>query len=117
MTVSPFQAGNNFPPTVIDQLRLWEMETGKMKFQEGVLYSNFMSHAQFQFLSEFASGLRPEGEATTSMETDDSVSSTDKERKNGVLYANVERRLMVVDESIHEPVKKHWKTNKSRFES
>ena len=100
---------------MIDQLRLWEMETGKMKFQEGVLYSNFMSHAQFQFLSEFASGLRPESDFTETEGNGDT--NNEGYKQTGVLYANVDRRLMIVDESIHEPVKKHWKTNKSRFES
>ena len=74
-----------------------------------------MSHAQFQFLSEFASGLRPESDFTETEGNGDT--NYEGYKQTGVLYTNVDRRLMIVDESIHEPVKKHWKTNKSRFES
>ncbi len=95
----------------MDQLYLWEMETGKMSFKEGVLYSNFLSHSQFEFLHQFASSLGP---STAKIAPDQ---SEERESTGGVLYSNPSRRMMIVDECSHEPVKKHWKANKSRFES
>uniref|UniRef100_A0AAY4BHF1 General transcription factor IIH subunit 4 n=1 Tax=Denticeps clupeoides TaxID=299321 RepID=A0AAY4BHF1_9TELE len=32
------------PPTVTDQIRLWELERDRLQFTEGVLYNQFLSH-------------------------------------------------------------------------
>lgn len=31
------------PPTVVDQIKLWELERNRLTFTEGVLYSQFLS--------------------------------------------------------------------------
>lgn len=36
------------PPTVVDQIRLWENERNRFTFTEGVLYSQFLSQVSFQ---------------------------------------------------------------------
>lgn len=31
------------PPTVVDQIKLWELERNRLTYTEGVLYSQFLS--------------------------------------------------------------------------
>ena len=42
------------PPTVSDQIRLWELERDRFRFSEGVLYNQFLSQADFQMLRDYA---------------------------------------------------------------
>lgn len=35
------------PPTVVDQIKLWEMERNRLTYTEGVLYSQFLSQVNF----------------------------------------------------------------------
>ena len=42
------------PPTIIDQIRLWEIERDRFQFTDGVLYSQFMSQNEFEILRDFA---------------------------------------------------------------
>ncbi|XP_061690347.1 general transcription factor IIH subunit 4 isoform X3 [Syngnathoides biaculeatus] len=42
------------PPTVTDQIRLWELERDRLQFTEGVLYNQFLSQADFEVLRDRA---------------------------------------------------------------
>lgn len=43
------QANQNLlPPTVVDQIKLWEMERNRLIYQEGVLYSQFLSQVSLK---------------------------------------------------------------------
>ncbi|XP_035212948.1 general transcription factor IIH subunit 4-like, partial [Stegodyphus dumicola] len=76
------------PPTVVDQIRLWEMERDRFKFTEGVLYSQFLSQSDFELLCNYAQDL-------------------------GVLiFSNPSRRVMLVSKSGHDDVKRFWKRHK-----
>ncbi|ELT91478.1 hypothetical protein CAPTEDRAFT_18660 [Capitella teleta] len=76
------------PPTVSDQIRLWELERDRFHFNEGVLYNQFLSQTDFEVLRDYAKDL-------------------------GVLsYENIPRRLMVVTRAGHDDVKRFWKRHK-----
>lgn len=45
------------PPTVVDQIHLWEQERNRFTFSEGVLYSQFMSQNDFETLRDYAQDL------------------------------------------------------------
>ncbi|XP_030764948.1 general transcription factor IIH subunit 4 [Sitophilus oryzae] len=73
------------PPTVVDQIKLWELERNRLTYHEGVLYSQFLSQADFNVLKEYA-------------------------QSNGVLiWCNKEKRTLVVNKNAHDEVKKFWK--------
>ena len=42
------------PPTITDQIRLWELERDRFKFNDGVLYSQFLSQGDFEMLRDYA---------------------------------------------------------------
>lgn len=42
------------PITVIDQIKLWEIERDRFLFKEGVLYSQFLSQNDFDLLKKYA---------------------------------------------------------------
>lgn len=42
------------PPTIVDQIQLWENERNRFTFTEGVLYSQFLSQADFEVLRDYA---------------------------------------------------------------
>ena len=42
------------PPTVSDQIRLWELERDRFKFSDGVLYNQFLSQMDFELLRDYA---------------------------------------------------------------
>ena len=42
------------PVTVSDQIRLWELEKNRLKADEGVLYSDFRSQADYEILLNYA---------------------------------------------------------------
>ncbi|KAF7283905.1 hypothetical protein GWI33_022736 [Rhynchophorus ferrugineus] len=73
------------PPTVVDQIKLWELERNRLVYHEGVLYSQFLSQADFNVLREYA-------------------------QSNGVLiWCNKEKRTLVVNKNAHDDVRKFWK--------
>ncbi|XP_030645084.1 general transcription factor IIH subunit 4 [Chanos chanos] len=77
------------PPTITDQIRLWELEKDRLQFTEGVLYNQFLSQADFEVLRDRAQGL-------------------------GVLvWQNAPHRVMVVTPQGHSEVKRFWKRQKS----
>lgn len=64
---------------------LWETERNRFTFQEGVLYNQFLSVADFEVVKHYAENL-------------------------GVLiWANATNRTIVVTKEGHDPVKKFWK--------
>ncbi|KAG2469404.1 TF2H4 factor, partial [Polypterus senegalus] len=76
------------PPTLTDQIRLWELERDRLQFNEGVLYNQFLSQVDFEVLRNHARDL-------------------------GVLvWENPQKRLMVVTPAGHSDVKKFWKRQK-----
>ncbi|KAM6038236.1 general transcription factor IIH subunit 4 isoform 3-T3 [Chlamydotis macqueenii] len=76
------------PPTITDQIRLWELERDRLRFSEGVLYNQFLSQVDFEVLRDHARAL-------------------------GVLvFENPGRRLMVVTPAGHPDVKRFWKRQK-----
>ena len=42
------------PPTITDQIRLWELERDRFKFNDGVLYNQFLSQNDFELLRDYA---------------------------------------------------------------
>lgn len=38
------------PPTVVDQIKLWELERNRLTYTEGVLYSQFLSQVRIIFM-------------------------------------------------------------------
>lgn len=42
------------PPTIADQIKLWENERNRFIFSEGVLYSQFLSDTDFEVLRDHA---------------------------------------------------------------
>ncbi|KAL4629633.1 general transcription factor IIH subunit 4 [Arapaima gigas] len=77
------------PPTITDQIRLWELERDRLSFTEGVLYNQFLSQADFEVLRDRAQEL-------------------------GVLvWQNAPHRVMVVTPHGHSEVKRFWKRQKS----
>uniref|UniRef100_A0A8U7NIZ2 General transcription factor IIH subunit 4 n=1 Tax=Corvus moneduloides TaxID=1196302 RepID=A0A8U7NIZ2_CORMO len=76
------------PPTITDQIRLWELERDRLRFSDGVLYNQFLSQVDFEVLRDHARSL-------------------------GVLvFENPGRRLMVVTPGGHPDVKRFWKRQK-----
>lgn len=47
-------AKRQIPPTVMDQIRLWEIERDRFVFKDGVLYSQFLSQSDFELLRNYA---------------------------------------------------------------
>lgn len=39
-------APHPLPPTVVDQIRLWELERNRLVYSDGVLYSQFLSQVR-----------------------------------------------------------------------
>ncbi|XP_060582380.1 general transcription factor IIH subunit 4-like [Ruditapes philippinarum] len=78
----------SLPAVIIDQVRLWELERDRFKFNDGVLYSQFLSQSDFEKLRDYAKEL-------------------------GVLvWDNNNKRVMVVSRAGHDSVKKYWKQQK-----
>ncbi|KPJ00889.1 General transcription factor IIH subunit 4 [Papilio xuthus] len=73
------------PPTVVDQIRLWQAERNRFSYTEGVVYNQFLSQADFALVREYA-------------------------RAQGVLTWQSERtRTVIVTRAGHECVRKYWK--------
>lgn len=73
------------PPTVVDQIMLWEAERNRFTFTDGVLYNQFLSHADYETVRSYADQI-------------------------GVLvWTNAKNRTVIVTKEGHDPVKKFWK--------
>ncbi|XP_028316441.1 general transcription factor IIH subunit 4 [Gouania willdenowi] len=78
------------PPTITDQIRLWELERDRLQFTEGVLYNQFLSQADFEVLRDRAQGL------------------------GCLMWQDVAHRVMVVTHQGHSEVKRFWKRQRSQ---
>ncbi|CAG5020016.1 unnamed protein product [Parnassius apollo] len=79
------RATSVLPPTVVDQIRLWEAERNRFTYTEGVVYNQFLSQADFTALRDYA-------------------------RAAGVLTWQSERtRTALVTRAGHDDVKRFWK--------
>lgn len=76
------------PVTIIDQIRLWEIERNRFIFKSGVLYSQFLSQADFDLLRNYA-----------------------KEHSH-LVWENPSKRVMVVSTEGHDAVRLFWKRHK-----
>ncbi|CAH8842061.1 unnamed protein product [Trichobilharzia szidati] len=76
------------PPTLTDQIRLWELERDRFVFQEGCLYEQFSRNTDFEMVRDYAKSI------------------------GVLLWENPERRLMVVSKAGHEDVRKFWKNKR-----
>ena len=76
------------PATITDQVKLWEMERERLRYTEGVLYNQFLSQSDYEMLRKYADDMHV------------------------LLFANNQKRLMVVSRAGHDDVKRYWKRNK-----
>ncbi|XP_034061030.1 general transcription factor IIH subunit 4-like [Gymnodraco acuticeps] len=77
------------PPTITDQIRLWELERDRLTFTEGVLYNQFLSQVDFEVLRDRAQGM------------------------GCLVWQDVAHRVLVVSPQGHSEVKRFWKRQKS----
>ncbi len=76
---------NPLPPSIVDQIRLWEMERDRLKYTASALYNQFLSQNDYEVVRNYA-------------------------EKLGVLaHASDQRRTVVVTASGHDAIKKFWK--------
>lgn len=73
------------PPTVVDQIKLWENERNRFSFLEGVVYNQFLSEADFVTLRDYAQSITV------------------------LLWQNERTRTMVVTQKGNDDVKRYWK--------
>lgn len=73
------------PPTITDQVRLWELERARLTFTDGVLYNQFLSQADFEMLRDYAKEMEV------------------------LVWELPEKRVMVVTKDGHDDVKRFWK--------
>lgn len=73
------------PPTVVDQIKLWENERNRFTYTEGVAYNQFLSQSDFITLRDYAQSM------------------------NVLMWQSERTRTMVVTKNGHEDVKKFWK--------
>lgn len=80
-----FKTSSVLPPTVIDQIKLWENERNRFSFIDGVVYSQFLSETDFMTLRDYAQSI------------------------DVLLWQDERLKKMVVKKSGHDDVKKYWK--------
>lgn len=73
------------PPTVVDQIKLWENERNRFTYTEGVVYNQFLSQGDFNTLRDYAQSI------------------------GVMIWQNERTRTMVVTKNGHDDVKKFWK--------
>ena len=74
------------PVTVIDQIRLWEMERNRLKFTAGNLYEQFIRLEDYLDVLNFA------------------------KQNNCLLWESQKKRILVVTKEGHELVRNHLKS-------
>ncbi|KAL5011470.1 hypothetical protein ScPMuIL_010021 [Solemya velum] len=77
------------PPTVTDQIRLWELERDRFKFTDGVLYNQFISQTDFELLRDYAKDMAV------------------------LVWENPVKRMMVVTRGGHDDVKRFRKRQRN----
>lgn len=78
-------ASSVLPPTVIDQVKLWENERNRFTFTEGVAYNQFLSQSDFITLRDYAQSI------------------------SVLIWQSERTRTMVVTKNGHDDVKRFWK--------
>ncbi|CAH2089085.1 unnamed protein product [Euphydryas editha] len=73
------------PPTVVDQIQLWESERNRFTYTEGIVYNQFLSQAEFAVLREFAA------------------------RGGHLTWSSERARTLVLARAAHDEVKRFWK--------
>jgi transcription initiation factor TFIIH subunit 4 len=80
------------PPSIIDQIKLWEIEKNRLQTEDSALYNQFLSQTDYEVVRDHAQEI-------------------------GVLiYANDQKRTVIVTRDGHEPVKKFWKKHSKKLE-
>ncbi|VDP88269.1 unnamed protein product [Echinostoma caproni] len=110
------------PPTLVDQIRLWELERDRFVFQEGCLYEQFSKSTDFEMVRDYAkiSELKSTLPKLLFLSKDlfylnfclrpnRLVVLSFLKSIGALLWENPERRLMVVSRNGHEDVRKFWK--------
>jgi transcription initiation factor TFIIH subunit 4 len=78
-------SSHSVPPSVVDQIRLWEMERNRLTYSESVLYNQFLSQRDYEVVRDYAQGI-------------------------GVLaHSSDQKRTIVVSKNGHDDVKRFWK--------
>ncbi|XP_005176744.1 general transcription factor IIH subunit 4 [Musca domestica] len=85
LTESAIKSKSPLPPTVVDQIKLWELERNRFTYTEGVVYNQFLSQADFITLRDYAQSI------------------------NVLVWQNERTRTMVVTKNGHDDVKRFWK--------
>ena len=75
----------SLPPTVVDQIKLWELERARFTFTEGVLYNQFISQQDYEIVKNYA------------------------QENNVLIHHSDQKRTLVVHINGHSNVKKYWK--------
>lgn len=78
------------PETITDQINFWYNERNRLTLTEGVFYGQFNSEEEFFFLKTYAKDM------------------------DAVIWANDQKRIMVVKKNSHDMIKKYWKQNKPK---
>lgn len=79
---------STIPPTVRDQIKLWELEKFRLKWQDVVCYSDFNTASQFQSAITYAESI------------------------DALILVNQQKKLLIVQSQCHEQMKMFFKTNK-----
>ena len=78
------------PPTITDQVRLWEQERDRFTFTEGVLYNQFLSQTDYETVRNYADEL------------------------GCVVWNSDPKRTLVVTKDGHDDVKRYWRQQSRR---
>lgn len=80
-------AGPPVPPSITDQILLWEQERDRFLFTEGVLYNQFLSQADYEMVKNYA------------------------DQRSLVVWSKDEKRTLVVKKEGHDDVKRFWRNH------
>ncbi|CAF93785.1 unnamed protein product, partial [Tetraodon nigroviridis] len=99
------------PPTITDQIRLWELERDRLQFTEGVLYNQFLSQTDFEVLRDRAQVGLFHCCYTIRQKVHQQLSPV-LQSLGCLLWQDAAHRVMVVTLWGHSEVKKFWKRQK-----
>lgn len=102
------QTPSPVPPTVVDQIRLWENERNRISYTEGVVYNQFLSQVKkglIGFECEFYWNLLMKN----LFQADFGVLKDHAQQLGVLVWDNERSRTMVVTKQGHDDVKKFWK--------
>jgi len=87
---SKVSSGPPIPPTISDQVKLWEKERDRFVFTEGVLYNQFLSQSDYDTVKTYADSL------------------------GVVVWCKDDKRTLVVTKDGHGDVKRFWRQYSNR---